>query len=105
MKKYILLMIILLGFSSGELKAQGDGTPFLGQILFVSFNFAPKGWQTAMGKYYQLPKIKRCFLCWGQLTVETDRQLLPCLISKAGFFLVMAAPIHWDKTLVKKIIL
>jgi microcystin-dependent protein len=65
MKKYILLMIILLGFSSGELKAQGDGTPFLGQILFVSFNFAPKGWADCNGQILSIAQNQALFSLLG----------------------------------------
>ena len=65
MKKYILLMIILLGFSSGELKAQGDGTPFLGQILFVSFNFAPIGWADCNGQILSIAQNQAMFSLLG----------------------------------------
>lgn len=65
MKKYTLLMLILLGFASNGLKAQGDGTPFLGQILYVSFNFAPKGWAECNGQTLPISQNQALFSLLG----------------------------------------
>ena len=65
MKKYTLLMFILLGLASNGLKAQGDGEPFLGQILYVSFNFAPKGWAECNGQTMSINQNQALFSLLG----------------------------------------
>lgn len=65
MKKYTLLMLILLGFASNGLKAQGDGTPFLGQILYVSFGYAPKGWAECNGQTLPISQNQALFSLLG----------------------------------------
>ncbi|WP_185094324.1 phage tail protein [Epilithonimonas tenax] len=65
MKKYILLMFIFLGFASNGLKAQGDGTPFLGQIMYVSFSYAPKGWADCNGQLLPINENQALFSLLG----------------------------------------
>jgi microcystin-dependent protein len=65
MKKYTFLMLFLLGLASNGLKAQGDGTPFLGQILYVSFNYAPKGWAECNGQLLSINQNQALFSLLG----------------------------------------
>mgnify|MGYP003591510515 CR=1 FL=1 len=65
MKKYTFLMLFLLGLASNGLKAQGDGTPFLGQILYVSFNYAPKGWAECNGQLLPINQNQALFSLLG----------------------------------------
>ena len=65
MKKYTLLLLFLLGLASNGLKAQGDGTPFLGQILYVSFNYAPKGWADCNGQLLSISQNQALFSLLG----------------------------------------
>lgn len=65
MKKYTFLMLFLLGLASNGLKAQGDGTPFLGQILYVSFNYAPKGWADCNGQLLPINQNQALFSLLG----------------------------------------
>lgn len=58
-------MLILLGFASNGLKAQGDGEPFLGQILYVSFNYAPKGWAECNGQTLPISQNQALFSLLG----------------------------------------
>lgn len=47
MKKIIICLLLFVSLSN--LKAQGS-EPFLGQILFVPYNFAPRGWAECNGQ-------------------------------------------------------
>ena len=58
-------MLFLLGLASNGLKAQGDGTPFLGQILYVSFNYAPKGWADCNGQLLPINQNQALFSLLG----------------------------------------
>lgn len=48
MKKLILLGIFVVSMTNNQAKAQYE--PFIGQIAFVAFNYAPRGWAECNGQ-------------------------------------------------------
>ena len=40
-------------------------TPFIGQVIPVPYNFAPKGWAFATARSCPSPRIRRCSRCWA----------------------------------------
>lgn len=65
MKKYTFLMLFLLGLASNGLKAQGGGDNFLGQIMYVSFKDAPKGWADCNGQLLSINQNQALFSLLG----------------------------------------
>lgn len=62
MKKYTFLILFFLGLASNGLKAQ---EPYLGQILYVSFSFAPKGWAECNGQLLPVSQNQALFSLLG----------------------------------------
>lgn len=66
MRKIILFALLIVGFfGTSKSFAQGDGTPFLGQILPVSFNFAPNGWAQCNGQLLPISQNQALFFLLG----------------------------------------
>lgn len=63
-KKYIFCFALLV-FSFNTIKAQGGGDQYLGQILFVSFNYAPKGWADCNGQLLSIAQNQALFSLIG----------------------------------------
>lgn len=64
MKKLVLLFVFALGFGNIDLKAQAT-EPFLGQIAFVGFNFAPRGWAECNGQLLPINQNQALFSLLG----------------------------------------
>lgn len=66
MKKRILLLFIILTSSLFTSKTQAQATePFLGQIAFVAFNFAPRGWAECNGQILPIAQNQALFSLIG----------------------------------------
>ena len=63
MKKYYILFLLLL-LTSNNSYAQ-DGSQFLGQIKYVSFNKVPKGWAHCNGELLSIAKNQALFALLG----------------------------------------
>lgn len=63
MKKLILLGVFSLALTNNEVKAQSE--PFLGQIAFVGFNFAPRGWAECNGQIMSIAQNTALFSLLG----------------------------------------
>lgn len=64
MKKLLLMAIV--GCSMIGNTAKGQGTePFLGQIAFVAFNFAPRGWAECNGQIMPISQNQALFALLG----------------------------------------
>src|SRR5690606_25286228 len=61
MKKFILSLTILLSVTN--LKAQAE--PYLGQIAFVAFTFAPRGWAECDGQLLPISQNTALFSLLG----------------------------------------
>ncbi|ACU06859.1 microcystin dependent protein [Flavobacteriaceae bacterium 3519-10] len=61
MKKFILSLTVLLSVTN--LKAQAE--PYLGQIAFVAFTFAPKGWAECNGQLLPISQNTALFSLLG----------------------------------------
>lgn len=61
MKKFIIAAALFLSVSN--LKAQAE--PYLGQIAFVAFNFAPKGWADCDGQLLSIAQNTALFSLLG----------------------------------------
>lgn len=64
MKYYTLLLFMILGMSSPKIKAQAY-EPYLGQILYVSFTFAPRGWAECNGQTLSINQNQALFSLLG----------------------------------------
>lgn len=65
MKNLLFTWILLIcGVSSPALKAQGS-EPFLGQIAFVPYNFAPNGWAECNGQTMSIAQNQALFSLLG----------------------------------------
>ncbi|SEG19378.1 Microcystin-dependent protein [Halpernia humi] len=64
MKKLILLCLFASSFGNIEVKAQAT-EPFLGQIAFVAFNFAPRGWAECNGAILPISQYSALFALLG----------------------------------------
>lgn len=64
MKKLIILFIVSFIPSTNSLKAQGD-TPYVGQIAYVAFNFAPQGWAECNGQLLPISENEVLFALIG----------------------------------------
>ncbi|MCG2794164.1 MAG: tail fiber protein [Weeksellaceae bacterium] len=65
MKKYTLLLFIVIGMIPNKLKSQAFGDAFLGQILYVSFNYAPKNWAECNGQLMNISQNPALFSLLG----------------------------------------
>jgi len=65
MKKNIIFIVALLGLSFNSLKAQAEGDQYLGQMLFVSFGYAPKGWAECNGQQLPIAQNQALFTLLG----------------------------------------
>lgn len=67
MKNKFLLLGILFVFiaSNTKLKAQGGGDAYLGQMLYVAFNFAPVGWADCNGQLMSIDENYALFVLLG----------------------------------------
>lgn len=61
MKKALLSLLVVSSLST--LKAQAE--PFLGQIAFVAFNFAPQGWAECNGQLLSISQNSALFALLG----------------------------------------
>lgn len=64
MKNYTLLLFMILGMSSLKIKGQAF-EPYLGQMLYVSFTFAPKGWADCNGQELSINQNQALFALLG----------------------------------------
>lgn len=65
MKKYTLLLFIVIGMIPNKLKSQAFGEAFIGQILYVSFNYAPKNWAECNGQLMSISQNPALFSLLG----------------------------------------
>lgn len=64
MKKLLLLAVIGLSMATTTTKGQGT-EPFLGQIAFVGFNYAPNGWAECNGQLLSIAQNSALFSLLG----------------------------------------
>lgn len=64
MKKLVLLAVFGLSMTTNTSKAQGSD-PFLGQIAFVPYNFAPRGWADCDGQILSIAQNTALFSLLG----------------------------------------
>ena len=64
MKKLLLVAVIGLSMISNTANAQG-ADPFLGQIAFVPYNFAPRGWAECNGQIMSIAQNTALFSLLG----------------------------------------
>jgi microcystin-dependent protein len=65
MKTRILLLFMVLTSSLFTSKTNAQGAPFMGQIAFVAFNFAPKGWAECNGQILPIAQNTGLFSILG----------------------------------------
>src|SRR5579862_5578685 len=63
MKRLALVAAVLFGMA-GPAFAQAS-EPFLGQIMYVGFNFCPAGWSTARGQTLSVTQYQALFALLG----------------------------------------
>ena len=63
MKKLIFAAIFGISMTTNQAKAQAE--PFLGQIAFVAFNFAPQGWAECNGQTMSISQNTALFALIG----------------------------------------
>lgn len=64
MKKIKIIVLVFLLMLSLKLSAQGS-EPFIGQIMWVPFNFAPKGWAECKGQTLSINQNTALFSLLG----------------------------------------
>ncbi|MEC5156395.1 phage tail protein [Chryseobacterium sp. MP_3.2] len=64
MKKLLFLAVVGLSMTSNTANAQGSD-PYLGQIAFVGFNFAPNGWAECNGQLLSIAQNSALFSLLG----------------------------------------
>ena len=65
MKKLILLSIFVFSMTNNQVSAQSE--PFLGQIAFVAFNYAPKKWAECNGQTMSIAENSPLFSLLGTM--------------------------------------
>lgn len=65
MKKLLLFCVILLILPTTKIKSQTE--PYLGQIAFVAFNFAPRGWAECNGQLLPISQNSALFALLGTM--------------------------------------
>jgi hypothetical protein len=82
MKKIKIKILVFLLMLSLKLSAQGSD-PFVGQIMWVPYNFAPKGWAECKGQILPISQNTALFSLLGTTFGGMDRQLLHYQICRA----------------------
>lgn len=72
-KKLLLILLLLLGFL-GIPKIFAENEPFVGQIMAVPYNFAPRGWAECNGQYGPFDANLLSSQCGSFVTVS-----IPCV--------------------------